>query len=133
MGRRAHKDEHAHSRFRPYPTSKIPPLVAQVRDKLFDLNALLKAFAAEASSFSANSSAESLPRLFLSWAGECMTEKHLVFADDSCTQVEVDDELALAIFEVIFLGRTRSAEIHRDVPVKALFESVATMTSVSNE
>lgn len=101
--RQAEVDTHAHSRFRPFKGNKLEKASARLHE-LFDLEALLKAFAAEVSTFGAQSQQDSLPRLFLEWAGERMKEKHIVFDEDTCTQVELGDELALAVVEVVFLG-----------------------------
>ncbi|CAE8632151.1 unnamed protein product [Polarella glacialis] len=107
--RQAEADSHAHSRFRPYkPESKRTAALRLA--ELFDLEALLKAFAAEASTFGSQSCQESLPRLFLEWANERMTQKHIVFDEDTCTRVEVDGDLALAISEVVFLGRPNGSD-----------------------
>jgi hypothetical protein len=101
--RQAEVDSHAHSRFRPFKGTKLEKAAARLHE-LFDLEALLKAFASEVSTFGAQSQQDSLPRLFLEWAGERMKEKHIVFDEETCTQVEVGDELALAVVEVVFLG-----------------------------
>merc|ERR550537_1954154 len=66
--RRATLDEHARQRF---PCLKGPTelLRATARcQELFDFGAFLKAFMAEINGFNADSSADSLPRLFLDWA-----------------------------------------------------------------
>merc|ERR1712216_692351 len=59
----------------------------------------------ELNSFSASSAAESLPRLFLDWASENVTEKHVVFDEDTCTRVEVDCTFVMAIMQKLFLGK----------------------------
>lgn len=103
--RRAELDEHSRSRFAKLRAhDEVHAAVVRCRE-LFDLEAFLKALVSELSSFSAASSSNSLPRLFLDWASENMTEKHVVFDEDTCTCIDVDCTLAMAILEVLFLGQ----------------------------
>jgi len=118
--RRAEHDTHAEARFQKLDDDEQPKFVDRARE-MFDVDATLKAFAAEASSFSEHSPPDSMAALFLKWVSEHMTEKHLVFSDDSCTSVEVSDSLALAVFEVLFLGATTSQERHRGAKLCDLF------------
>jgi len=101
-------DEHAQARFRILQGAKLGKAEKRIHE-LFDMGALLKAFAAEAVTFGASTANDSLPRLFIDWASEHMSQKHLIFDEDTCSHVVVDDSLALAVLEVVFLGRPRAA------------------------
>jgi len=120
--RRAALDRHAEHRY-PRLTPKEQKEAASRCRELFDIEAMLMAFCSEASSFDADSSAESLPRLFLDWASVNITEPHVVFKDDSCTRVEVPRSLVLALFEALFLQKVQAApdEKYRDFSVLDLF------------
>lgn len=72
---------------------------------LLDVDALLKGIAAELNSFNEYSSAESMPRQFMTWASQSMAQPHLVL-DETSSRVEVDSDMVLAILEAIFLGQT---------------------------
>lgn len=102
--RRAGLDEHAHARFAKLPADQAHLAAARCRE-LFDLDAFLQAFVSEVNSFSEQSSNNSLPRLFLDWVAQNLSEKHVVFDEDTCTHVDIDRTLAMAILEVLFRGR----------------------------
>jgi hypothetical protein len=102
--RRAALDEHAQARFSKLGSHEVTTAVARGRE-LFDFDAFVQALVAELNSFSAESSSNSLPRLFLDWASENMTEKHVVFDEDTCTRIEVDRTLVSAVLEVLFFGK----------------------------
>jgi len=120
--RRAALDEHAAGRFRRVTGGAREQAAAHAR-KLFDLDALLKVLTAEINSFSADSSPNSLPRMFLDWAASRLTEKHVVFDEDTCSSVEVGEPLALAILEDLFLGRPSAPtdEVYRGYRLCELF------------
>lgn len=120
--RRAALDEHARARF-----SKLRPhdanLAAARARELFDLEAFLQALTSELNSFNASSAAESLPRLFLDWASEHISEKHVVFDEDTCTRVEVDCMFVMAVIEMLFLGQVDvlADETYRGHKLRELF------------
>uniref|UniRef100_A0A7S1RHY9 Uncharacterized protein n=1 Tax=Alexandrium catenella TaxID=2925 RepID=A0A7S1RHY9_ALECA len=120
--KQAMADTHAESRFPKLVKAKRQAAETRLR-ALFDTDAWLKAFAAEASTLSAGSERESLPRLFLDWASEHMTEKHILLDSDTCSRVEVGDALALAVAEVVFLGRAGCCrgEEYRGTDIQDLF------------
>jgi len=120
--RRAELDEHARQRFPRIQGKEKKAAAARCR-KLFDVEALVHALAAQLNGFNAESPAESLPRRFLDWAIKAMTEKHLVFDEHTCTRVEVAGPLALAIIEALFLGPSAlpSEEMYRGVCLRDLF------------
>mmetsp|Transcript_88347 Transcript_88347/g.166483 ORF Transcript_88347/g.166483 Transcript_88347/m.166483 type:complete len:496 (-) Transcript_88347:63-1550(-) len=122
--RRASLDDHANQRFRPFRGEKKQQAAARFRE-CFDMDALLKAFVAEVNSFGDTTTQESLSRQFLKWvdSGLAPSQKHLVFDEETCTRVEVDEVLALAIMEVIFFGKVRSdgEDRYRGQPVAAFF------------
>ncbi|CAK0852083.1 unnamed protein product [Prorocentrum cordatum] len=120
--RRAALDEHAASRFPRITRSAREQAAAQARD-LFDLDALLKVLMAETNSFSEASPANSLPRVFLDWAASRLTEKHIVFDEETCSRVEVGESLALAILEDLFseLPPASADEMYRDRRLCELF------------
>jgi hypothetical protein len=120
--RRAALDEHARCRFRPVTGDAREQAVAHARE-LFDLDALLKVLMAEVNSFGADSSPNSLPRMFLDWAASRLTEKHVVFDEDTCSRVEVGEPLALAILEDLFLERPSAPtdEVYRGYRLRELF------------
>eukprot|EP00440_Ansanella_granifera_P004152 gb/GFBE01004504.1/.p1 GENE.gb/GFBE01004504.1/~~gb/GFBE01004504.1/.p1 ORF type:complete len:649 (+),score=158.00 gb/GFBE01004504.1/:1-1947(+) len=120
--RQAKADSHAHQRFRPYTQPKREKAAAQLRS-IFDLKALLKAFSAEVSSLGDESSTDSLPRVFIEWANEHMTQKHALLDEDTGLRVEVAEPLALAVFEAVFLGRPGcdQSEVYRNETLIGLF------------
>merc|ERR1711953_1272991 len=79
--------------------------VAMRARELFDMDALLQALVSELNSFGAASTPDSLPRLFLDWASQNLTDKHVVFDEDTCSRVDVDRTFAMAILEWLFLGQ----------------------------
>ncbi|CAK0822616.1 unnamed protein product, partial [Prorocentrum cordatum] len=121
--RRARLDEHAAARFpRLAPGPDCERALKHLKG-LFDVDALVKAFISEVNSFSQDSPASSLARLFLDWACARFTEKHVVFDEDTCTSVEVGEPLALAVIEDLFLGETAAPadEVYRGLGLRALF------------
>jgi hypothetical protein len=107
--RRAGLDEHARARFAKLRANDAQAAAVRCRE-MFDLDALLQATVSELNSFSESSVPNSMPRLFLNWVSRNMAEKHLVFDEETCTRVDVDCSLVLAIFEVVFLGELTSAD-----------------------
>lgn len=101
---RAHHDEEVGRRFQRMNEPERRKLERRFRE-LLDVEALLRAVAAEMNSFNEDSVAESLPRQFLNWASESMAQPHLVL-DDTSSRIEVDSEMVLAILEYVFLGKT---------------------------
>jgi len=101
--RRAKHDEEVRRRFRPMSEKQRRSFEGKMKEH-FDIEAMLKAFVAEANSFGESSSKDSLARQMMDWANDHMTQPHVIF-DDACTSVIIDDELALAIVEVALLGR----------------------------
>lgn len=122
--RRAALDEHAQARFARLRPREIDPAVARGRE-LFDMDALLQALVSELNSFNASSAPDSLPRLFLDWASQNITEKHVVFDEDTCSRVEVDRTLAMAVLEVLFLGQLGDLadEMYRGTKLCELFDA----------
>mmetsp|Transcript_59843 Transcript_59843/g.129676 ORF Transcript_59843/g.129676 Transcript_59843/m.129676 type:complete len:409 (+) Transcript_59843:120-1346(+) len=121
--RRAMLDGHAQERHDPLDEKARLKLIRAFHAK-FDvdsLDALMKAFVAEVNSFSEESPADSMARQFLDWVSVSMADKHIVF-DEDCTHVHVGDELALAIWEVLFCGQTHSEEIYRGQKLRELFK-----------
>jgi len=119
--RQASVDTHASQRFPRLSGAALRSAEARLREH-FDVEALLKAFAAEASTFGVESGRDSLPRLFLDFASERLTQQHVVLDEDTCTNVEVGEVLALAVFEAVFLGKPGgpSDESYRDILVRDL-------------
>jgi len=91
---------------------------------MFDFDAFVGALAGEINSFSADSTANSLPRLFLNWTSENLLQKHIVFDEDTCTRVDVGRPLLIAILEELFLAGTSAAacETYRGEPLRELFQ-----------
>jgi len=120
--RRAALDEHAAGRFPRVVGAPAVQAAARARE-LFDLDALLKVLVAEINSFSADSSANSLPRMFLEWAASRLKEKHVVFDEETCCRVEVGEPLALAVLEDLFLGQPSAPadELYRGHRTHELF------------
>lgn len=107
--RRAELDVHANSRFARLRASEVNSVATRARE-LFDMDALLQALVSELNSFSAASTPESLPRLFLDWASQNLAEKHVVFDEDTCTCIDLDCAFVMAILEWLFLGQLERVE-----------------------
>lgn len=123
--RRAMLDVHAKQRFACLRKCERREAAARCRD-LFDMGAFITAFMSEVNSFSAESAAESLPRLFLGWSNDHLEQKHVVFDEDTCSRVEVGDGLALAVLETLFLGRVDAAgaaEFYRGARLCEIFHT----------
>ncbi|CAK8985620.1 unnamed protein product [Durusdinium trenchii] len=120
--RRADLDEHAGNRF-PRLRGDNAKQAAQRCKELFDVEALARTLCNEVNSFSESTSKDSLPGQFMKWADETMTQKHLIFDEDTCTKVEVEMPLAIALLEVLFSGKPGSEldEEYRGVQIKELF------------
>lgn len=123
--RRAALDNHANAR---YSRLRIRSERINARRRfreLFDIEALLKAFEAEVNMFNADSPVSSLPGLFLKCVSDRMTQKHVVFDEDTCTRVDVTGELVLAIFEAVFLGGpcAPAEETYRGEKINDLFRA----------
>jgi len=121
--RRAELDEHAASRFSAISGTSAQKAAARCRE-LFEAEAMLSAFVAEVNSFSEASPQDSLSRTFLDWASENLAQKHLVFDTDTCSRVEIDAQLALCVFEALFLGGPDSptTETYRGISMREVFE-----------
>jgi len=121
--RRARLDEHAATRFPRLGRKQRQDFTDRCRE-LFDLAAFLQAFMAEVNGFSEASPPESLPRLFLDWASERFTEKHVVFDEATCTRVDVALPLVKAIIEDLFLGAPdlASDQVYRGRRLSTLFQ-----------
>jgi len=103
--RQAAHDDHAARRFPKFGPKKLLLATRRLR-ALFDPDALLKAFAAEASALGEETAKDSLPRTLVDWASERMPGKqHALLDEEACERVVIEDGLALAIFEAAFLGR----------------------------
>jgi len=120
--RRAALDQLAVERFSPLGEADLPGVASRCRE-LFDMDAMLGAFVAEVNGFNADSTPESLPRLFLVWASERLADKHVVFDEHTCSHVEVTPDLALAVFEDVFIGHMNApvSEFFRGQQIRALF------------
>lgn len=101
--RQAQHDDHI-SRFEGLEGDTRDAVLAQLRSS-FDMDALLKAFASEVNSFSESTPQDSLSSLFLVWVGDAVEDKHIVLDEETCSRVVVDDVLALAVLERVFLGQ----------------------------
>jgi len=113
-------DRHASKRYDSIG-DQVHSVAARCRE-IFDLDAVLQAFVSEINSFSAECQPESLPCLFLAWASDHLRQKHIVFDDATCSKVDVQQPLALAIFEMLFLGAPGdSEEIYRGQSLQDLF------------
>jgi len=121
--RRSELDVHAESRFARLRPQEVQAAAARAR-KLFDMDAFSQALVSELNSFGADSSLNSLPRLFLDWVSKNMTEKHVVFDEDTCSCVEVDRTLVTAVLEMLFLRRVEglAGEMYRGTLLSNLFE-----------
>jgi len=120
--RQAELDKHAMQRFPKRNEAEQQRLEARFR-ALFDAEAMLHALTSELNSFSETSQAESLPRMFLEWAMQRMSQKHIVFDKDTCSKVEVEAVFVLAMVEVVFLGKAavENGECYRNEPLQSLF------------
>jgi len=119
--RRAKLDEHAELRFPKLLRAERDEAAARMR-ALFDIEALLTTLKNEINSFSETSPEGSLPRRFLDWAAARLQEKHIVFDEDTCSKVDVEDVFVLAIVEQLFGGANASAdETYRGCKVFDLF------------
>eukprot|EP00927_Polykrikos_kofoidii_P044577 TRINITY_DN38505_c0_g1_i1.p1 TRINITY_DN38505_c0_g1~~TRINITY_DN38505_c0_g1_i1.p1 ORF type:complete len:342 (+),score=57.59 TRINITY_DN38505_c0_g1_i1:48-1028(+) len=120
--RRAELDAHARSRFTALREGEVTSAATRCR-KLFDLEAFLGALVAEINSFGTESSAVSLPRLFLDWASSNLSQKHAVF-EDTCMRVQIDTSFAYFVVEAIFLGRPSVTDgaTFRGVRIRDLFQ-----------
>jgi hypothetical protein len=129
--RRAALDEHARARFSKLRSYEVTAAVARGRE-LFDFDAFVQALVGELNSFSAESSPNSLPRLFLDWASEQMTDKHVVFDEDTCTRIEVDRTLVSAVLEVLCFGKVvgLADETCRGIAFRDLFATQLSDQSV---
>jgi hypothetical protein len=99
-------------------------LVASARHReLFDIEALLKALTAQLNNFNEESPQESVPHQFLKWVSASLTQKHVVFDEETCMSINVEEPIVVAIIEVLFLGRPSptAEETYRAVPLKDLF------------
>jgi hypothetical protein len=121
--RRARLDEHAATRFPRLGRQQRHAFIDRCRE-LFDVAALMQAFVAEVNGFSEDSPPESLPRRFLDWASERLTEKHVVLDEATCTRVDVTLPLAKAIIEDLFLGAPDLAtdQVYRGRRLSTLFQ-----------
>jgi hypothetical protein len=120
--RRASLDEHARARFACLSPEDAKLAAFRCRE-LFDFDAFLQAFMSELNSFSAESPANSMSRSFLDWASQNLLEKHVVFDEDTCTRVEIGHTLAMAVLEVLLLGRLKglASEEYRDMTLHEIF------------
>jgi len=120
--RRAALDEHAWVRFAKLRSSEVDTAAKRCRE-LFDLDAFLQVLVSELNSFSESSSPSSLPRQFLDWVSENMTEKHEVFDEETCSRVDADRTLVMAVLEVVFLGQLdgMANAAHRGSPLQDVF------------
>jgi len=119
--RQARLDEHK-GRFPSLSHDEQLRASARCRE-VFDMEALLKALAAELNSFSSQSPTDSMSHQFLKWASESVTQRHVVFDAGTCMSVDVEEPLVLAILEILFLGQTSAseAETYRGCHMKELF------------
>mmetsp|Transcript_41721 Transcript_41721/g.129249 ORF Transcript_41721/g.129249 Transcript_41721/m.129249 type:complete len:374 (-) Transcript_41721:148-1269(-) len=121
--RRAELDEHARTRYQRLHGADAEAAAARCRE-LFDVEALLSAFVAEVNSFHAGSPPESLPRCFLDWASQHLSQKHAVMDAETCMRVDVDRSFALAVLEALFLGQPADMQgLYRGVPLRRLFRA----------
>mmetsp|Transcript_41722 Transcript_41722/g.129254 ORF Transcript_41722/g.129254 Transcript_41722/m.129254 type:complete len:375 (-) Transcript_41722:148-1272(-) len=121
--RRAELDEHAEARYLCLEEDEAEAAAARCRE-LFDVEALLSAFVAEVNSFHAGSPPESLPRCFLDWASQHLSQKHAVMDAETCMRVDVDRSFALAVLEALFLGQPADMQgLYRGVPLRRLFRA----------
>merc|ERR1712096_86599 len=83
--RRAELDWHASKRFPCLGDADRLRAAARCRE-FFDVDALVKALAAEVNSLSEESEAASLPRKFVDWACASLNDKYTIFANVECTR-----------------------------------------------
>mmetsp|Transcript_87639 Transcript_87639/g.209469 ORF Transcript_87639/g.209469 Transcript_87639/m.209469 type:complete len:606 (-) Transcript_87639:70-1887(-) len=123
--RRADLDEHAGNRFGRLQGPNADKAVLRFKE-LFDLEALAKTFCNEVNSFNESTSKDSLAGQFMKWADECLTQKHAIFDEETCSQVVVEEPLAMAILEVLFAGKPSAGEeSYRGTPINELFREDA--------
>jgi hypothetical protein len=122
--RRASLDQHASSRFAKLRHHDVDAAVARARE-LFDMQALVQALVSELNSFSEASTPDSLPRLFLDWASDSLTQKHVVFDEETCSRVDVDCVFGMAVLEKLFLGDLEglSDSTYRGAKLSELFKA----------
>lgn len=91
--------------------------------ELFDVEAFVKALTVQINSFVPTSLAESVPLQFLAWASERLGQKYIVFADDSATEIRVEEGLTLAVVEALFFGQPSASpeEMYHGVCLHDLF------------
>lgn len=114
-------DEHA-NRFRRLVGAQAVEVIDNVR-KLFDVGALVKALAAEVSTFNVETASDSLPSVFIKWVQENMTDKHIIFDQETCMSVIINDSIAVAAMEVVVFGKPRAPEneTYRGIDIQKLF------------
>eukprot|EP00930_Biecheleria_cincta_P100369 TRINITY_DN9200_c0_g1_i1.p1 TRINITY_DN9200_c0_g1~~TRINITY_DN9200_c0_g1_i1.p1 ORF type:complete len:519 (-),score=111.59 TRINITY_DN9200_c0_g1_i1:57-1613(-) len=124
--RRAELDSHAANRF-PRLTGKRLQDAAERCRQFFDLEALIRALASECNSLGEASPPESLARCFVDWASERLHEKHVIFDEETCSKVAVEEPLAIAVLETLFLGKVgcNETELYRGGHVCKLFRPEA--------
>eukprot|EP00930_Biecheleria_cincta_P037777 TRINITY_DN25956_c0_g1_i1.p1 TRINITY_DN25956_c0_g1~~TRINITY_DN25956_c0_g1_i1.p1 ORF type:complete len:685 (-),score=139.18 TRINITY_DN25956_c0_g1_i1:91-2145(-) len=121
--RRAGLDMHT-DRWPKAEDKKVRTLVKRFH-KLFDVEDVLKAMVSELSSFNDASGPESMPRMFLQWASEWMTQQFVLMDEDTCSRIDVEPALGLAVLEVVFFGRPGCAaeETYREEVLHSLFKT----------
>jgi len=131
--RRATLDEHASSRFARVRGADADAAILRARE-LFDIAALLQALVSELNSFTVDSSPESLPQLFLKWADQHIADKHVVLDEETCSRIDVDCNLVMAVLETIFLGRVvgLADSMYRGRDMCTLLETPALNTMVAS-
>lgn len=122
--RRAELDEHARNRFRALKPGKFRNIAAARCRELFDMEAFFKAFVAEIGGLNDESLEQSLPRLFIAWASERFSDPFIILDEETMTPTNIDETLALAVLEVLFLGQPCASadETYRGAPVNSLFK-----------
>lgn len=120
--RQAQLDEHASTRYRPLSKFVREAVLQQCRE-FFDMPALLQAFTSEANSFSADSPEQSLPRIFIDWSSNHICPKHVVLDEETCSKVQINDALALAVLETLFFGEPKAPpeEMYQGRPINSYF------------
>jgi hypothetical protein len=127
--RRAALDVHAQMRFAKLPCDEATSATARCRE-LFDLQAFSQALVAELNSFNEASPANSLPRLFLDWVSEHMREKHVVFDEETCSSVDMNCTLVIAVLEMLYLGGLVETgdQIYRGTKICNIFNDTSANT-----
>eukprot|EP00443_Scrippsiella_acuminata_P120250 CAMPEP_0115582282 /NCGR_PEP_ID=MMETSP0272-20121206/5580_1 /TAXON_ID=71861 /ORGANISM="Scrippsiella trochoidea, Strain CCMP3099" /LENGTH=401 /DNA_ID=CAMNT_0003017265 /DNA_START=81 /DNA_END=1286 /DNA_ORIENTATION=+ len=127
--RRAVLDEHARSRYACLDGAEAAKAAARCRE-LFDVDAMLQAFVAEVNSFDAETSSNTLPAMFLVWASERLSRKHVVLDAETCSRTEVDCAFAVCVFEDLFLSgpAAPAEETFRGVPISEIFRQPNAVT-----